>query len=268
MAQRAPSTGAELTVDELARQVRLPVRTIREYQTLRLLPPPVRRGRVGLYGAEHVERLELINRLQKRGYSLAGIKDLLDTWHAGADLPALLGVDIGPAVLDETPLRLTRPQLDRRLPGLTSTTLRRARAVGLITPEGTKHHLVRSPALLALTADGVNAGIPLADMLELVGTIRDDLDHLATNVADQIVDRIWEPLAAQGRGTDIEPLLRRGRLLLLQGAASTLADRLGQALLDRAETASTGQALRDAIDHIRIGAVTDAAGNIEHRRRR
>ena len=255
-------------MDELARQVRLPVRTIREYQTLRLLPPPVRRGRVGLYGADHVERLEVISRLQKRGYSLAGIKDLLETWNAGAGLPALLGVDIGPAVLDETPLRLTRSQLDRRLPGLTATTLRRARAVGLITPDGAKHFVVRSPALLALTADGVNVGIALADMLELVGTLRDDLDRLANTVADQIVDRIWEPLAEQGRGADIEPLLRRGRLLLLQGAASTLADRLGQALLDRAATTPAGDGLREAIDHIRIGAVTDAAGNIEHRRTR
>jgi hypothetical protein len=163
-------------------------------------------------------------------------------------------------------LRLTRSQLDRRLPGLTATTLRRARAVGLISPDGVRHFVVRSPALLALTADGVNAGIALADMLELVRVLRDDLDHLANTVADQIVDRIWEPLAAQGRGADIEPLLRRGRLLLLQGAASILADRLGQALLARAATAPAGEELRDAIDHIRIGAVTDAAGNIEHRR--
>lgn len=255
-------------MDELAQQARLPVRTIREYQTLRLLPPPVRRGRVGLYGADHVERLEVISRLQKRGYSLAGIKDLLETWNAGAGLPALLGVDIGPAVIDETPLRLTRSQLDRRLPGLTATSLRRARAVGLITPDGPKHFLVRSPALLALTADGVNAGIALADMLELVGALRDDLDHLANTIADQLVDRIWEPLTAQGRGADIEPLLRRGRLLLLQGAASTLADRLGQALLDHTATAPEGDVLREVIDRIRIGAVTDAAGNIKHRRTR
>ena len=44
---------------------------------MRLLPPPERQGRVGLYGDRHVQRLQLISRLQRRGYSLAGIRDLL-----------------------------------------------------------------------------------------------------------------------------------------------------------------------------------------------
>jgi hypothetical protein len=47
----APGSGAgtaePLTIDELARHVALPVRTIREYHTMRLLPSPERRGRVG-----------------------------------------------------------------------------------------------------------------------------------------------------------------------------------------------------------------------------
>jgi hypothetical protein len=50
-----------------------PPRMIREYHTMRLLPPPERRGRLGLYGIRHVQRLEFITRLQRRGYSLAGI---------------------------------------------------------------------------------------------------------------------------------------------------------------------------------------------------
>jgi DNA-binding transcriptional MerR regulator len=265
VAQPASTTTAHLTVDELARRVQLPVRTIREYQTLRLLPPPVRSGRVGLYGSDHVERLVLIGRLQRRGYSLAGIRDLLETWDAGAGLPALLGVDIGPAALDETPVRLTRAQLDHRLPGLTTRLLRRASAVGLITRDGPKHFVVRSPALLALAADGVNAGIALADMLEFVGSLRDDLDQVAAAVADQVVERMWERLVEQGRSADIEPLLRRGRVLLLQGAASTLADRLGAALFERAKTVRGGDALLAAIDRIRVGAVADADGNIKHR---
>src|SRR5215813_9793048 len=90
-----------MTVDELARSARLPVRTIREYQTMRLLPPPSKRGRVGLYGDEHRRRLDLIARLQKRGYSLAGIKDLLDAWETGTNLPDVLGVDVSPPTLDE-----------------------------------------------------------------------------------------------------------------------------------------------------------------------
>jgi DNA-binding transcriptional MerR regulator len=95
-------------VDELAGHARLPVRTIREYQTLRLLPSPRRRGRIGVYGQEHAQRLAVIARLQRRGYSLAAIKDLLEARDDGTDVAALLGIDAGPAALDETPLRLTR----------------------------------------------------------------------------------------------------------------------------------------------------------------
>src|SRR6266571_4399139 len=75
----------ELTVDELARRARLPVRTIREYQTLRLLPAPRRQGRIGVYGQAHLDRLAAIGRLQRRGYSLAAIKDLFDAGDAGGD---------------------------------------------------------------------------------------------------------------------------------------------------------------------------------------
>src|SRR5579859_6716480 len=107
-----------LTIDDLARRVQLPVRTIREYHTMRLLPPPERRGRVGLYGPRHVQRLELITRLQRRGYSLAGIRDLLGAWESGTDLTTLLGIGQGQGVLDEAPLRLTRAELLQRLPAL------------------------------------------------------------------------------------------------------------------------------------------------------
>src|SRR5438132_7240240 len=134
----------QLTVDELAGIAELPVRTIREYQTLRLLPPPRRAGRIGLYGAEHRERLKLIGRLQRRGYSLAGVKDLLEAWDAGAGLPTLLGVDVGPMALDETPVRLTRTELAERLPGLTADLLRTAEVVGLVVRQG-RRFLVRSP---------------------------------------------------------------------------------------------------------------------------
>lgn len=45
------------TVDDLAGRAGLPVRTIREYQTIGLLPPPRKRGRVGLYSRAHLARL-------------------------------------------------------------------------------------------------------------------------------------------------------------------------------------------------------------------
>ena len=92
-----------------------------------------------------------------------------------------------------------------------------------------------------------------------------DLGVLAGQLADLIVERIWEPVSATSRAAELPDLLRRGRSLLLQGAVSTLADRLGAALADRAATTGDGDRLRAALDDIRVGAVVDSAGKI-HRR--
>jgi DNA-binding transcriptional MerR regulator len=262
-------TSEPLTIDDLARRVQLPVRTIREYHTMRLLPPPERRGRLGLYGDQHVQRLRLISRLQRRGYSLAGIRDLLRAWESGSDLVTLLGVDQSQAALDEMPLRLTRAELLQRLPALEESTLGRAGQVGLVRPHGEDHFLVRSPALLALVADWVQDGVPLDHALDLIEVLVGDLDTLAGKLADLIVERIWEPITAAGpaagRAGELPDRLRRGRPLLLQGAASTLADRLGAALAERAGTVGDGGRLLAALDEVSVGAVADSAGRI-HRR--
>ena len=261
----AAETDEPLTIDDLARQVQLPVRTIREYHTMRLLPPPERRGRLGLYGEQHVQRLRLIIRLQRRGYSLAGIRDLLAAWESGSDLVTLLGVDESQAALDETPLWLTRAELIQRLPALDEATLARAGRIGLVRPDGEDHFGVRSPALLGLVADWVRVGVPLDEALDLIEVLVGDLDTLAGKLADLIVARIWEPVSATSRAAELPDLLRRGRSLVLQGAVSTLADRLGAALAERAGTSGDGGRLLAALDEIRVGAVMDSAGTI-HRR--
>jgi DNA-binding transcriptional MerR regulator len=261
----AAETDESLTIDDLARRVRLPVRTIREYHTMRLLPPPDRRGRLGLYGDRHVQRLQLITRLQRRGYSLAGIRDLLGAWESGTDLTTVLGVDESPAALDEAPLRLTRAELLQRLPALAEATLSRAGQIGLVRPYGEDHFVVRSPALLGFVADWVRAGVSLDQALDAIEVLTDDLGALARTLAGLIVERIWEPVSAAGRAGELPDMLRRGRPLLLQGTATTLADRLGAALYEHADTAGDGGRLRAALDDIRVGAITDSAGTI-HRR--
>jgi DNA-binding transcriptional MerR regulator len=57
-----------ITIDELSGRSEVPSRTIRYYTHEGLLPPPVLRGRIGLYGKEHQMRLELIKKLQKETY--------------------------------------------------------------------------------------------------------------------------------------------------------------------------------------------------------
>jgi DNA-binding transcriptional MerR regulator len=81
---------SDLTVEELATTLGTRVSTIRLYQREGLLARPEMRGRVAYYGADHVGRLQLIARLQERGFSLAAIRALIETWERGGSLEDLL----------------------------------------------------------------------------------------------------------------------------------------------------------------------------------
>src|SRR5258708_39252514 len=104
-------------VEVLAARAGLPVRTIREYQTMRVRESPVRKGRVAFYGQAHLRRLNLIARLQERGYSLAGIRDLFDAWAAGRDLAGVLAGPDG-ALAEEAPVIVDRDGLAAAVPSL------------------------------------------------------------------------------------------------------------------------------------------------------
>jgi hypothetical protein len=134
-----------------------------------------------------------------------------------------------------------------------------------VRPYGEDPFVVRSPALLGLVADWVRAGVPLGEALDVIEVLTDNLSALARKLADLIVERIWAPISTTSRAIELPDLLRRGRPLVLQGAASTLADRLGAALGEHADTIADGGRLRAALDEIRVGAVADSAGTI-HRR--
>lgn len=90
--QPSAEDAREYSVDELARAAGSSVRNVRAYQDRGLLPPPERRGRVGVYFDSHLKRLRLINQLLERGYSSANIKELLEAWEQGRDLDHVLGL--------------------------------------------------------------------------------------------------------------------------------------------------------------------------------
>lgn len=86
-------TGPDLTIDELAAASGTTTRRVRSLQTLGLLPRPELRGRTGLYGAAHRERLPAILRLQDRGFSLESLVILFAALDGGRSLADVLGVD-------------------------------------------------------------------------------------------------------------------------------------------------------------------------------
>jgi DNA-binding transcriptional MerR regulator len=217
------TSAVEWTVDELAQRVELPVRTIREYQTLGLLPPPRRSGRVGYYGPSHRRRLELIARLRERGHSLAGIADLLGRWSNGADLGEVLGLEADQLVhVDEPGAPATLDQLRAALPDLVPEHLSELERAGVVerADDGVTF-CVPSPSLLQLAGDATAAGVPAARVVELLDTIAMSADA----VAEQVVLDLGELSPATSLS-----MLRRGRGLLAHGVGRLTLHRIGTRL--------------------------------------
>lgn len=87
------AVSVEYRVDDLAQVAQTCVRNVRAYQDQGLLPPPERRGRLGIYNGEHLARLKLIGQLLERGYSIASIRELFEAWTQGRDLAHVLGLE-------------------------------------------------------------------------------------------------------------------------------------------------------------------------------
>jgi DNA-binding transcriptional MerR regulator len=215
--------GGSWTVDELAALAALPVRTIREYQTLGLVPAPRREGRIGRYGSSHLRRLALIGRLRDRGYSLAGIGDLLGRWSEGADLGEVLGLEADQLVhIDEPGAPATLDQLRRALPALVPARLEELEATGAVERCGPHRWCIPSPSLLQLGVDAMAAGLEPDDVLALLATI----GRAADAVAGAVVEHLHHLPASEGT----DAFLQRGRGLLAHGVGRLTLHRIGRNL--------------------------------------
>jgi DNA-binding transcriptional MerR regulator len=222
----APPTALELSVDELARHTGIPVRTIREYQALGVLPPPERRGRIGIYGPAHVGRLQLIGRLQQRGYSLAGIRDLVTSWAAGSDLADVLGLAPDELIhLDEPGAPATLDQLGRLLPDLIPERLRDVISVGLVEDCGPGRYCVPSPSLLQLTVDLLAAGYGPDRVLATLGV----LSEATSDIADAAIALIQNPPSSLSDEL-LTTLIDRGRGLLAHATGRITVHAIGRRL--------------------------------------
>ena len=67
----------ELSIGELAQSSGVTRRTIRYYVEIGLLPPPSGPGKAAVYGGDHLERLDLIKKLQSMRLSLEEIREQL-----------------------------------------------------------------------------------------------------------------------------------------------------------------------------------------------
>jgi DNA-binding transcriptional MerR regulator len=104
-----------MTIDQLAERTGITVRNIRFYAGRGLLPPPQLRGRTGLYGEDHLARLELVSELSALGFTLSAIESHLERLpqSAGAAELALQRALLTPWVPEQIE-EIDRAELDRR----------------------------------------------------------------------------------------------------------------------------------------------------------
>jgi DNA-binding transcriptional MerR regulator len=259
---RTAAAAAELTIDELARRAGTTVRNVRAYQDRGLLPPPRRRGRVGVYSDAHLARLRLIGALLDRGYSLGNIDEMLAAWESGRELSDVLGLEAAVArpFSTEAPGQVSAAELASWF-GADPQALTVALQLGILEHEedgaGARFR-VPSPRTLRAGRELVTAGVPMVEVLAHLAALRKDVERIAQRliglVADHVFGDVRDRLPPPAEARRLADITRRLRPLaemvvdaelaraLERSARATLGERLDPLL--RSATGATGRGAR------------------------
>jgi len=203
--ERMPANGgeqaqaADLTIEQLAAEVGMSVRNIRNHHSRGLLPAPEVRARVGYYSAEHVARLRLILDLQADGFNLTAIERLLSA--SGGSAARLLGLRnaMTAPFESETPEVLTAAELRERFGDVSGRDIERIRKLKLLIPLGDGRFEVPSPALMKAAEEVTALGIPLHAALGLVERVSRDCESISRAFVRLYLQELWEPFAEAGQ---------------------------------------------------------------------
>ncbi|MBB4778879.1 MerR family transcriptional regulator [Actinomadura livida] len=229
--------GREYRIGELAQAAGVPVRTLRYYQERRLLPPPRREGRIGLYSEDHLARLRMIANLLDRGHTLEGIRELLSAWEQGRDIGAVLGVEkaVTTPWSREVPVTMTLDELAALFPGqVDAESVERAVAQGHIEIDGDRvTHWSRRQ--LEATVTLVQAGVPLEEILSAGLELQRTMDDLAAMFLRMIATHVVGRIDEQDLGELTETLarLRPGAQVTVEAGFARAMDRQVRAAIDQ-----------------------------------
>src|SRR5438067_3046916 len=187
-----------LTIDELARAAGTTVRNVRVYQDRGLLPPPERRGRLGVYGPDHLRRLRLVLRMLGRGYPLAAIRELVEAWEEQRDIGSVLGLEevITAPYQTEGPRRLPAARF-RALLGGDEVATARAVETGLVQLDG-DDVVVRNPRFFDVGLDLLAEGFPARAMVDVAAGIAAAMDEVARMCVSFVDEHLWRPFLDAG----------------------------------------------------------------------
>jgi DNA-binding transcriptional MerR regulator len=192
---------------------------VRFYAGRGLLPPPRLRGRTGLYGPEHLARLELVRELQSLGLTLASIEKHLQKipLDAPAEDLALQRALLSPWA-PEQPEDLDRHELDRRAGRhLDDETIKRLEALGVVEQVSADAIRVVSPALLGISAELAELPMPLDTLIASHEAVDRHTTALAAELQQVFQDTVVRPYREGGRAPQ-----ERERLMEMAGKLKPL----------------------------------------------
>ncbi len=187
-----------LTIDELAREAGTTVRNVRVYQDRGLLAPPERRGRIGLYGPDHLRRLRLVLRMLERGYPLAAIRELVEAWEERRDLGSVLGLEeaITAPYQSEHPRRVSGARF-RELLGGDEVAVARALETGLAHLDG-DDVVIPNPRFFDVGLELLEEGFPPRAVVEVAVEIARSMDHVAHVCVSFVSEHLWRSFFEAG----------------------------------------------------------------------
>ena len=187
-----------LTIDELARAAGTTVRNVRVYQDRGLLPPPERRGRLGLYGPDHLRRLRLVLRMLGRGYPLAAIRELVEAWEEQRDIGSVLGLEeaITAPYQEEGPRRLSGARF-RELLGGDEVAAARAVETGLAQTDG-DDVVIPNPRFFDVGLELLAEGYPPRAMVDVAAEIARAMDQVAKMCVSFVDEHLWRGFVDAG----------------------------------------------------------------------
>lgn len=226
----APGTGegGDFVIEELSRRTGLTVRSLRSYQTRKLLPPPTVRGRTGYYDERHLARIELIKDLQSQGLKLTSIARMLDEQSASdADLLRFTRT-VSSLYGERTESLTTLEELVQRFDvgEGAGEVLRRALDLDLLRDLGDGTFEETSPSLLAAGDRAMDVlDLDVGELLSVIAQLRRHADAVASLYLDLFLERVWRPFLEDDqppeRWAEVEEALREVRGLAGEALVGT-----------------------------------------------
>lgn len=187
LTERNVTASPEYTITQLAELTLTSIRNIRAYQDKGILPVPVKRGRIAIYGEDHLIRLRMIQQLLTRGYTIANISEILHAHAQGHTLTQLIGLNTAVANIwtEELPLYLSLEALASRFSTPpTPQDIQYAFEVGVLKPAPDGLVQISHAGLLQLATTLIEYQFSFRQLLDIVVSLRKNLDTAAASVAD------------------------------------------------------------------------------------